>query len=204
MPAIAPGSEDGILNTYAEGILGKYTAEFAGACSAFHSTCTQHCNDVTRQYALSLAAHMQEAVPYRYKVLCALNLGCSCAADGSSAEDDRELADALQRVREQLHGTQSSAAVCLICLETMHSDDAVWHCSRGCCCVLHLLCIQAWSRQQVVAAAYSASQESARYSNDHDWHELLNCCAKECKRQECMHGLAAGVECCVRTQFYFV
>ncbi|KAL0054055.1 hypothetical protein WJX82_003098 [Trebouxia sp. C0006] len=61
MPAIAPGSEDGILNTYAEGILGKYTAEFA---------------------------------------------------DGSSAEDDRELADALQR--------------------------------------------------QVVAAAYSASQESAR------------------------------------------
>lgn len=31
-----PGTEDGILNTYAEGILGKYTAEFAGACFAVH------------------------------------------------------------------------------------------------------------------------------------------------------------------------
>ncbi|KAL0034329.1 hypothetical protein WJX77_009558 [Trebouxia sp. C0004] len=111
MPAMPPGSDDRILDTYAEGILGKYTAEFA---------------------------------------------------DGISAGDGRELADALQRVREQLHSTQSSAAVCLICLETMHNDDAVWHCSRGCCCVLHLLCIQAWSRQQVAAAAYSASQESAR------------------------------------------
>ena len=138
------------------------------------------------------------------KVLCALNVGCSCAADGSSAEDDRELADALQRVREQLHSTQSSAAVCLICLETMHNDDAVWHCSRGCCCVLHLLCIQAWSRQQVAAAAYSASQESARYCNNLMWDELLNCCAHERKRQECMQGLAPGVEDRVWTKFCFV
>ncbi|KAL0034924.1 hypothetical protein WJX79_000894 [Trebouxia sp. C0005] len=76
VPRSQPGTEDGILNTYAEGILGKYTAEFA---------------------------------------------------DGSSAGDDRELADALQRVQEQLHSTQST-----------------------------------WSRQQVAAAAYSASQESAR------------------------------------------
>ncbi len=155
-------------------------------------------------HAESLAAHMQIAVPYRHTGLCALNLGCSCAADGSSVEDDRELADALQRVREQLHSTQSSAAVCLICLETMHNDDAVWHCSRGCCCVLHLLCIQAWSRQQVAAAAYSASQEAARYCDKHDWHELLTCGANECKRQECMRGLGLSVEGCVWTKFCFV
>ena len=191
-----PGCEDRILNTYAEGILGKYTAEFASAYSAFHSTGTQHCSTFTCLHAESLAAHMQKAVSYRHKGLCALNLGCSCAADGNSAGDDRELADALQRVREQLHSTQSSAAVCLICLETMHNDDAVWHCFRGCCCELHLLCIQAWSRQQVAAAAYSASQESARYNNNHAWDELLNCYAHECKRQECMQGLAPGFEGC--------
>ena len=144
---------------------------------------------------------MQKAVPHRHKILCALNLGCSCAADGSSAEDDRELADALQRVREQLHSTQSSAAVCLICLETMHNDDAVWHCSRGCCCVLHLLCIQAWSRQQVAAAAYSASQESARYCDIHVWAELLIHRPHVLKRQGCMRGLAPDVEGCVRTSF---
>ena len=199
-----PGCEDRILNTYAEGILGKYTAEFAGAYSAFHSTGTQHCSTFTCLHAESLAAHMRKAVSYRHKGLCALNLGCSCAADGSSAGDDRELADALQRVREQLHSTQSSAAVCLICLETMHNDDAVWHCFRGCCCVLHLLCIQAWSRQQVAAAAYSASQESARYTNNHAWDELLNCYAHECKRQECMRGLAPGFEGCAWTEFCFV
>ena len=158
---------------------------------------------VATSHAEALAAHMQKPVPYRHKGLCALNLGCSCA-DSSSAGDDRGLADALQRVREQLHSTQSSAAVCLICLETMHNDDAVWHCSRGCCCVLHLLCIQAWSRQQVAAAAYSASQESARYCNNHDWHELLTCRANECKRQESMQGLPPGVECCVRTKCRFV
>lgn len=86
----------------------------------------------------------------------------SASAVSTSGGQDAELADALQRVREQLHSTQSSAAICLICLETMHNDDAVWHCSRGCCCVLHLLCIQAWSRQQVATSAYSASQISAR------------------------------------------
>lgn len=111
MPALLPASTDGILNSYAEGILGKYSAEFA---------------------------------------------------DGGSDGDDSELAEALQRVREQLHSTQSSAAVCLICLETMHNDDAVWHCSQGCCCVLHLLCIQAWSRQQLSTAAYTAAADPAR------------------------------------------
>lgn len=82
---------------------------------------------------------------------------CSCCADGDPSTDSRELAEALQRVQEQLHSTQSSAAVCLICLENMHHDDAVWHCYRGCCCILHLVCIQAWSRQQIAAATYSAS-----------------------------------------------
>ncbi len=58
MPAVPPGSEDGILNTYAEGILGKYTAEFAGAWSAFHFSHAQHCGNIT-------SLHMQKATQAR-------------------------------------------------------------------------------------------------------------------------------------------
>ena len=85
-------------------------------------------------------------------------------SDGSPDAHSSELSEALQRVRDQLHSTRSSAAVCLICLENMRNDDAIWHCYRGCCCVLHLVCMQAWSRQQVAAATYTASSESSRCS----------------------------------------
>lgn len=84
----------------------------------------------------------------------------ACVAIG---EDTDELfKDAVQQVRDHLHSSQSSAAVCLVCLENMKHEDAVWHCSKACCCVLHLLCIQAWSRQQLAAASYKASQDTAR------------------------------------------
>ena len=77
-------------------------------------------------------------------------------------ETDDQFKESIQRVRDHLHSSQSSAAVCLICLENMKKEDAVWHCSKGCCCVLHLLCIQAWSRQQLAAASYKASQDTSR------------------------------------------
>ncbi|KAL3132442.1 hypothetical protein ABBQ32_008998 [Trebouxia sp. C0010 RCD-2024] len=111
MAAVQESTADSALDTYAEGILAKYSAEYV---------------------------------------------------DGNPDAHSRELGEALQRVREQLHSTRSSAAVCLICLENMHNDAAVWHCYRGCCCVLHLVCIQAWSRQQVAAATYNATPASSR------------------------------------------
>ena len=86
-------------------------------------------------------------------------------SDGIPDSHSSELVEALQRVREQLHSTRSSTAVCLICLENMRHDDAVWHCYRGCYCVLHLVCIQAWSRQQVAAATYTASPGPSRCSS---------------------------------------
>lgn len=93
------------------------------------------------------------------------SINCMYLSDGCPDDHSSELVEALQRVREQLHSTRSSAAVCLICLENMHNDDAVWHCYRGCCCVLHLVCIQAWSRQQVAAATYTASPDPSRCSS---------------------------------------
>lgn len=85
------------------------------------------------------------------------------ATYAATGEDtDEHFKEAIQRVRDHLHSSQSSAAVCLICLEHMKNEDAVWHCSKGCCCVLHLLCIQAWARQQLAAASYKASQDTAR------------------------------------------
>jgi hypothetical protein len=55
---------------------------------------------------------------------------------------EAEEAEAIQRVSEHIASTESSAAVCLICLETMDSSAAVWQCHKSCHCVFHLLCIQ--------------------------------------------------------------
>jgi hypothetical protein len=55
---------------------------------------------------------------------------------------DPEEAEAIQRVSEHIASSESSAAVCLICLETMDSSAAVWQCHKSCHCVFHLLCIQ--------------------------------------------------------------
>jgi len=65
-----PGSDDSILNTYAEGILGKYTAEFAGAWSAFHTahmtTLWQHhmstCRVLGSSYAKGCTTQAQNSM----------------------------------------------------------------------------------------------------------------------------------------------
>lgn len=162
MPALPPTSDESVLNSFAEGILGKYTAEFTGAPSATHTVSVSTVMSAAAANKFCFVSAPDTSLPTTQAVTCVMTCAHSASAEGTSGGEDAELADALQRVREQLHSTQSSAAICLICLETMHNDDAVWHCSRGCCCVLHLLCIQAWSRQQCATSAYSAAQDSAR------------------------------------------
>lgn len=77
---------------------------------------------------------------------------------GSGKEADPELEEGLRRVQEHIVGAQSEAAACLICLEGISHTDAVWHCSEGCHEVVHLMCIQAWARQQLSAAQAKAQQ----------------------------------------------
>ena len=61
--------------------------------------------------------------------------------------------EGLSRLREQISSTQSCADVCLICLENIASDAAVWTCRKSCHVLLHLICAQAWGRQQLQSAA---------------------------------------------------
>uniref|UniRef100_A0A1D2AHD6 NF-X1-type domain-containing protein n=1 Tax=Auxenochlorella protothecoides TaxID=3075 RepID=A0A1D2AHD6_AUXPR len=58
----------------------------------------------------------------------------------------------LARVREHLAECQDDAAVCLVCLETIASAEAVWYCRGGCYVMTHLGCAQSWARQQLDAA----------------------------------------------------
>lgn len=48
--------------------------------------------------------------------------------------------------------------MCLICLEPIPADAAIWACRASCHCCLHLLCAQAWARQQLQAAVGRAQR----------------------------------------------
>lgn len=61
--------------------------------------------------------------------------------------------EGISRLRERILSSQSCADVCLICLESIGPDAAVWTCRRSCHCMLHLLCAQGWARQQLQTAA---------------------------------------------------
>ena len=65
MPALLPASTDGILNSYAEGILGKYSAEFAGAPCLLQS-CTYVQHSVLPAWCASMLFY---ASPVTYHVL---------------------------------------------------------------------------------------------------------------------------------------
>ena len=55
----------------------------------------------------------------------------------------------------------AGATVCLVCLEAIPKDAPTWACRDSCHVVLHLLCAQAWARQQLRAAAARAADPSS-------------------------------------------
>ncbi|CAL8460554.1 g83 [Coccomyxa elongata] len=61
--------------------------------------------------------------------------------------------EGISRLLEQIQSTQSCADVCLICLENIAPNAAVWTCQKSCHVLLHLICAQAWARQQLQSAA---------------------------------------------------
>lgn len=71
---------------------------------------------------------------------------------------DLEEVEAIQRVKEYITSSESSASVCLICLETIGNADAVWHCHESCHCLFHLLCIQVQSPTIGMIVATAVSQ----------------------------------------------
>lgn len=55
---------------------------------------------------------------------------------------DCDEANSLARLKQHLSSQHSRMAVCLICLEDIEADAAVWECRQSCYCMVHLLCIQ--------------------------------------------------------------
>ena len=69
---------------------------------------------------------------------------CSPAIGNAQDQDgvDPIFLNGLARIEEDLAGGQSDCSVCLICLEDLRLDEAVWDCHNGCYCLFHLVCIQ--------------------------------------------------------------
>lgn len=107
------------------------------------------------------------------------------AVGDASAEMDPEYASALARIQQHLSSEDSKAAVCLVCLESMEADAPVWHCNKSCHCVFHLLCIQAWARQQLQTAAARAATEADRGMKAEAAPPVWAC-------PKCRHDYAAG------------
>lgn len=63
-------------------------------------------------------------------------------AAGANQNEDMAEQDSIRRVAEHLNAADSEAAVCIICLELLKRQDAVWSCTDGCCDTVHLACIQ--------------------------------------------------------------
>ncbi|KAK9814014.1 hypothetical protein WJX73_009179 [Symbiochloris irregularis] len=76
-------------------------------------------------------------------------------------QKDSDDSHTLARLKQHLSGQHSRMAVCLICLEDIEADAAVWECRQSCYCMVHLLCIQAWGRQQIQSSTARASQSEA-------------------------------------------
>ncbi|CAG9463242.1 unnamed protein product [Pedinophyceae sp. YPF-701] len=73
--------------------------------------------------------------------------GTSTAGNDSDREFD------VQKYEDTLDEVVGEGAGCMICLEDVERDDAVWSCREGCYCVMHLQCAQGWARQQIDLAA---------------------------------------------------
>jgi hypothetical protein len=71
-----------------------------------------------------------------------LAMPASMPAAGANQNDDVAEQDSIRRVAEHLNAADSEAAVCIICLELLKRQDAVWSCTNGCCDTVHLACIQ--------------------------------------------------------------
>lgn len=85
-----------------------------------------------------------------YSAACRTGAGVH---DGSDAEFE----EGVERVREHLLSASGEAAACMICLESIRPQDPVWSCQQGCHAVMHLPCIQSWSRRTLVAAQEKAA-----------------------------------------------
>ncbi|GFR41388.1 hypothetical protein Agub_g2071 [Astrephomene gubernaculifera] len=76
---------------------------------------------------------------------------------GDDLGKDQVFQSGLSRIRDHLTNVDSSC--CLICLNHIRPDEAVWSCERGCYTVLHL----EWARSQLDAAGAKAAARLSQF-----------------------------------------
>ncbi|XP_076351913.1 NF-X1-type zinc finger protein NFXL1 [Tachypleus tridentatus] len=95
----------------------------------------------------------------------------------SSYEGSRGDSNDFSRTRQNLLDTlKPGASVCLICIETVKRTDSVWSCI-GCYCILHLTCIQKWSKDSLYHQTHSNDENIEINSTTVKW-----CCPK-CRKE---------------------
>jgi NF-X1-type zinc finger protein NFXL1 len=130
----------------------------------------------------------------------AICAGLEEGAGGDAALHDDEVYKAgMARVREHIASAQGACtSVCLVCLEAIPADGAVWACRRGCHALLHLLCAQAWARQQLQTAAartHASAESPDLCAPPHRLHGMLACVTGlllTCACTFCKKGCDAG------------
>lgn len=82
-------------------------------------------------------------------------------ADLEGREVDEQYKEGIARLQDFISSNEYCNNVCLVCLEQIAPDAAVWTCRESCFCVLHLVCAQGWAKQQLNAAAAKANSQAA-------------------------------------------
>ena len=100
---------------------------------------------------------------------------CIIAASGAGQDSDgvdQVFLSGLARIEEDLAGSQNDCSVCLICLEDLHPDDAVWTCRDGCYCLFHLVCIQVTMLHPVLVGLSPHHLGTWSVFSKYQWHAL--------------------------------
>ncbi|KAH9492637.1 NF-X1-type zinc finger protein nfxl1 [Bulinus truncatus] len=90
----------------------------------------------------------------------------------------------VQSAQEKLlHSFRSGTSACLVCIETIKKEDAIWNC-QGCYCMFHITCIQKWVREGVYQKQYSSGDfVQEKPSAPISWH--CPKCRYEYSQSEC-------------------
>ncbi|KAK7097179.1 hypothetical protein V1264_004194 [Littorina saxatilis] len=97
-------------------------------------------------------------------------------------ERNDEGSDVSRAQEHILHSFRSGTSACLICIDNIKKEDAIWTC-QGCCCMLHLQCIQKWVKEGVYQQQYQAEQAGQSLELDLPW--FCPKCRYEYKQSQC-------------------
>ncbi|CAL1536845.1 unnamed protein product [Lymnaea stagnalis] len=94
--------------------------------------------------------------------------------------DNNEVLSAQEKL---LHSFRSGTSACLVCIETIKKEEAIWSCS-GCFCMFHITCIQKWVKEGVYQKQYMSGDIATDKPTDNiPWY--CPKCRHEYSQREC-------------------